>query len=369
MNSTRTVKPEQKKVLYTNAGKPMEDIMRNRIVLKFKATLSILGAAFLALSALSSRAADTLPSQLSDAAYWKMISDFSEPDGSFILDFFTSNEQGQQYVLPQLTKSVAPGGVYVGVGPEQNFTYIAALRPKIAFIVDIRRDIMLEHLMYKAIFEMSADRADFAGNLFSRKRPAGLTVDSTVQAIFQAYAPVRGEPDLAEAHLKEILARLKTAHRFTLSDSDENRIRVIYMTFFSEGLRISSEGPDYPALMTLTDADGRNWNFLASRENYDRVRAMHAKNLIIPLVGDFAGPKALRMTGQYLRDHGAIVNVFYVSNVENYLKQTWNGWTQNVASLPVDASSLFIRWSLGNGSASPNWLDSIADFVRTGNLR
>jgi hypothetical protein len=94
---------------------------------------------------------------------------------------------------------------------------------------------------------------------------------------------------------------------------------------------------------------------------------MHEKNLIIPLVGDFAGPKALRMAGQYLRDHGAIVNVFYVSNVENFLRQTWTGWTQNVASLPVDESSVFIRWSLGSGS--PSWLASIPDFVRTGNIQ
>jgi len=114
------------------------------------------------------RAADTLPAQLSDSEYWQMISDYSEPDGSFIADFYTSNESGYKTVMPQLTKSVSPDGVYLGVGPEQNFTYIAALRPKIAFIVDIHRDILLEHLMYRAIFEMSTDRADFVGSSFRR---------------------------------------------------------------------------------------------------------------------------------------------------------------------------------------------------------
>src|SRR5262245_17467818 len=80
-----------------------------------------------------SNAADTLPAQLSDAAYWKMISDFSEPDGVYAFQVVTSNETAYQQILPELTKSIAPGGVYFGVGPEQNFTYIAALRPKIAF--------------------------------------------------------------------------------------------------------------------------------------------------------------------------------------------------------------------------------------------
>jgi hypothetical protein len=262
---------------------------------------------------------------------------------------------------------VAPGGVYLGVGPEQNFTYIAAVRPKIAFIIDIRREIMLEHLMYKAIFEMSADRADFVSKLFSRKRPSALAADSSVQDIFQAYAAVNPDPELADENLKAILARLTTTHRFALSDDDDKRIRAIHRAFFSFGLRIGNEGPDYQQMMLKTDADGRNWSFLSSTENYDRVRAMHEKNLIVPVVGDFAGPKALRMVGQYLRDHGAVVNVFYASNVENYLRQTWTGWTQNVASLPVDESSLFIRWSLVTGA--PNWLASIPEFVRTGNIQ
>ena len=100
-----------------------------------------------------------------------MITDFSEPDGYYQYTVITSNETAYQEVLPQLVKAIAPGSIYLGVGPEQNFTYISALRPRMAFIVDIRRDMMLEHLMYKAVFEMSADRADFVANLFSRARP------------------------------------------------------------------------------------------------------------------------------------------------------------------------------------------------------
>lgn len=336
--------------------------------MRLRTALWIIAAAFLVPTIIPSRAADTLPSQLSDAAYWKMISDFSEPDMYFQLEIITSNETAYQYVLPELTKSVAPGGAYLGVGPEQNFTYIAALRPKIAFLIDIRRDMMIEHLMYKAIFEMSADRADFAGNLFSRKRPAQLTADSSVEAAFQAYASAKADPELAEEHLKAIMARLKTAHRFALSDDDEKRIRSIYLTFFREGVVTFSSSfmsPGYARLMMMTDGSGRNWNFLASKENYDRVRAMHEKNLIVPLVGDFAGPKALRMAGQYLRDHGAVVNVFYLSNVEDYIRPVWAGYARNVATLPADASSLFIRWAPGS---SP-WLASIIDFVRTQNIQ
>src|ERR1043165_4278093 len=163
------------------------------------------------------RPADTLPQQLSDAEFWKMIADFSEPAGYYQYNVVTSNEMTYQNSLPDLTKTPRAGGAYLGVGPEQNFTYIAALQPKIAFIFDIRRDMMLEHLMYKAVFEMSDDRAAFVSNLFSRKRPPQLTEDSSVQTIFQAFAAASADKALADEHLKAIMTRLKVDHQFPLT--------------------------------------------------------------------------------------------------------------------------------------------------------
>src|SRR6185295_6554819 len=101
--------------------------------------------------------------------FFRMISEMSEPDRYFQFDNFLSNELGYQFVIPRLIENTQTGGVYLGVAPEQNFTYIAAIKPKIAFIVDIRRQNMLELLMYKALFEISPDRADFLSHLFSRK--------------------------------------------------------------------------------------------------------------------------------------------------------------------------------------------------------
>src|SRR3954465_5854835 len=92
---------------------------------------------------------DRLPARLSDAAFWQLVCDLSEPGGSFISDNFVSNERAFQRVIPELKTSTKPGGVYLGVGPDQNFPYIAAIEPRMAFIVDIRRDNMLLHLMYK----------------------------------------------------------------------------------------------------------------------------------------------------------------------------------------------------------------------------
>jgi hypothetical protein len=331
--------------------------------MQMKTFLAAIIALMLALSVVPSRAADTIPAELTDAAFWKLISDFSEPGGSFQLEIITSNEQSYQYVLPQLTARIKPGGVYLGVAPEQNFTYIAALQPKIAFIFDIRRDMMVEHLMYKAVFEMSADRADFVSNLFSRPRPAGLTADSSAEAIFRAFANAPADSKLAEEHLKTILSRLTSTHQFPMNSADQDRVRSIYMTFLREGvLNFSSSyaSPGYAGLMTMTDLNGKNWSFLSTKQSYDRVRTMHQKNLIVPVVGDFAGPKALRAVGQYLKDHGAIVNVFYISNVEDYIQSVWASYSGNISSLPVDDSSTFIRWSPGSSTT----LQSMSTFVR-----
>src|SRR5215510_11273860 len=144
----------------------------------------LLGALLLIVP--SAFAVDTLPRELTDEAFWRLVTDFSEESGSFRFEYM-SNEQQFQYVIPRLKENREPGGVYLGVGPEQNFTYIAALQPKMAFIFDIRRQNLVEHLLYKAIFEMASDRVDFLSRLFSRKAPAGLSEKSTARALFQAF--------------------------------------------------------------------------------------------------------------------------------------------------------------------------------------
>src|SRR5262249_53718588 len=133
-------------------------------------------------------------------------------DGQFRFENFLSNEIQYQYVIPNLKTSTAPGGVYMGVGPEQNFTYIAALRPKIAFITDIRRQNMLELMMYRAIFELSPNRADFVSMLFSRKRPQGLSERSTADQLFQAYSSLARDPDLYQSNLRSIQDVLLQKH-------------------------------------------------------------------------------------------------------------------------------------------------------------
>src|SRR5438128_9931849 len=120
----------------------MLPLSRRRIVLAAAAA----AACALVLRLAPVRAAEDLPSRFSDKAYWQLITDLSEAGGSFRSDNFLSNENAFQTVIPDLKAMLPSGGVYLGVGPEQNFTYVVALRPKLAFIVDIRRGNLLEQL-------------------------------------------------------------------------------------------------------------------------------------------------------------------------------------------------------------------------------
>ena len=91
--------------------------------------------------------AESLPDALSDREFWKITTEFSEPDGYFRSDNLLSNELTYPHILAELGRTAPPAGVYLGVGPEQNFNYIAVLRPKMAFIVDVRQDNQRLHLM------------------------------------------------------------------------------------------------------------------------------------------------------------------------------------------------------------------------------
>jgi hypothetical protein len=302
-----------------------------------------------------------IPERLSDDAFWRMVSDYSEPGGFFRSDNFVSNEITFQWVLPELAKTTKTGGVYMGVGPDQNFTYIVAMQPKIAFIVDIRRQNMLHHLLYKSLIELSADRAEFLSRLFSRPRPTAIDASGGPAALFQAFANVQRDSALFARNLAAVREQLVSRHKFGLTSDDLRTIEYVYSAFFEAGpdltysFTMPGRGasmmfygrrmPTYAELMMESDGTGTQRSYLANEENYRTLRELERNNLVVPLVGDFAGDKAIRAVGQYVKDHGATVTAFYTSNVEQYLFQSddWKKFFTNVATLPVDTSSTFIR--------------------------
>jgi hypothetical protein len=303
-------------------------------------------------------AAQAIPTKLSDSAFWKLVSDFSEANGFFRSDNFVSNESSYQWVIPDLLRTTKPSGVYLGVGPDQNFTYLVALKPKMAFIFDIRRQNMLTQLMYKALIEQSADRADFVSRLFARARPAKLDSASSPDSLFIRFQAVAPDSVVAKRNFAAIIERLSKQHGFKLSDEDTATIGYVYRSFvaagpditynFNQGRPAYARGrmPSFAELQIETDSAGVKRGYMATEANFRALRALEMNNLVVPLVGDFAGSKAIHAVADYLKERNATVTAFYLSNVEQYLFQSedeWRRFYSNVGSLPLDSSSTFIR--------------------------
>jgi hypothetical protein len=356
------------------------NLPRPRRVATTAALLAFVGAA----SACAAQAG--LPARLTDAEYWKLVSDISEPGGYFRnSDNFTSNEMEIGRLFTALRSARVTGGAYVGVGPEQNFTYIAAIRPAMAFIIDIRRQAVVQHLMFKAIFELSRDRADFISLTFSRPRPAGLDSTTSIDRMWSAFEPVRLDTALARRSHERIRAHLVNTHRFALTEDELGMLSWVWEAFTTYGPRISTNvgsgrgggrggrggGSDFMGLTSNSRDDmGRVQSFLSTEENYRFVKSLHEKNLIVPVSGDFGGPKALRAIGSYLKGRGATVTAYYVSNVEQYLFQDGKqgAFYANVGTLPVTASSVFIRpYALRSSATTEAGLCPIAPFLRAFN--
>jgi len=296
-----------------------------------------------------------LPEALGAAEFARLVGDLSEDGGYFHSDNLISNETTYLHIVHKLRELGATGGAYIGVGPEQNFTYISKIRPRIAFIVDIRRQAMVQQLMYKAIFHLAATRAEFLSLLLSRPLPkTGLPAANASAGDLIAFMHNLTADDKAyQANLAEIRKLIKDGFKVPLTDSDNNGLEYIYKSFRTDGLDITYQMGGYRSayfptlgdLMAGTDLQGKPGSFLADVDDYDFVRGMQRKNLIIPVVGDFAGKKAIGAVGDYLRKAGLTVTAFYTSNVEQYLFQNgvFPGFAANVRKLPVTERSLFIR--------------------------
>jgi hypothetical protein len=299
--------------------------------------------------------------RLSDHEYWKLIADLSEPDGTFRSENLLSNELGFQRVIPELVRSATPARAYLGVGPEQNFSYIAAVRPSVAFIIDVRRGNLDLHLLYKAVFELASDRVDFVSLLFSRPRPRNVGQGATAREVFDAVLASPASEALFLENAASIRNQLSTRHGFDVSENDLRGIEFVHRAFFMFGpqIRYSPIGlgagttqPTYVQLMAATDEEGVSRSYLATEQTFSYVKDLEGRNLIVPVVGNFAGRKALRAIGEHLHRQGDKVSTFYVSNVEEYLKRdgSLRAFCDNVAALPVDDTSVFIR-SFRNGDA------------------
>jgi hypothetical protein len=340
---------------------------RQRRAWLFAASLAVIGA-------LSARA-----QRLSDSSFAALVARLSETGGVFDSDNIISNEASYLQIASQLTKVGVHGGAYIGVGPDQNFSYVALIRPSIAFMLDIRRDNMLEHLLFKSLFEMSRNRLEYLCLLFGKPVPADVSAwtGRPIGFVVAYLNQTRTDSQVVASTRKATNERI-TRFGVALDAHDRQMIDRYRAEFIADGLetRYSSLGRnnrmDYPTfgqLMLATDRAGRQISFLADEDAFQFVRSLQLANRIVPVVGNVAGEKAVRAIGAYAAEHSLNISAFYLSNVEQYLLTRDGGfdtYAKNVKALPHDSSSVIIRSYFGRfGGPHPLFVPAVSNISST----
>ncbi|MDT8342195.1 MAG: hypothetical protein RQ751_11845 [Longimicrobiales bacterium] len=297
-----------------------------------------------------------------------LVTGLSEAGGFFDTDNLISNETSYLHVMGAMRRAGAEGGAYIGVGPDQNFAYMAEQRPWLAFIVDLRRDNLVHHLLLKALFHQSGTRLDYLSLLFGKEPPAepdawhGATVAELLDEVRRA--PGGAGTTQASRALERVRV---TVERFglPLTAADFETLHRFHETFIVEGpeLRFTSFGrparsfyPTFAELMTEHDLEGEQGSYLAEREDFLFLKALQEANRVVPVVGDLAGPSALRAVGREIRRRGLVVRVLYTSNVEYYLwgSGTFPRFAATLADLPMDGQSVLVRSVFPNAAVHPH---------------
>jgi hypothetical protein len=283
----------------------------------------------------------------------------SEPGGYFDTDNLISNESSYLHVMGKLRQMQLTGGAYIGVGPDQNFSYIAQLRPRVAFIVDIRRDNLLQQLWFKALFELSRNRLEYLCLMLGKPLPANLTEwdQHTIEQLTEYLDQTPPKRALFEAAARAIRAKVST-YGLKLKPEELDTIRRLHEQFFSAGLdlRFTSHGrgprsyyPTWRDLLLEKDLTGRQSCYLVAEADFQFLKTMQVGNRVIPVVGNLAGDHALRAIAQLLAERKEKVSAFYTSNVEYYLMHddSFDRFAENVRRLPREPQSVIIRSCFG----------------------
>jgi hypothetical protein len=334
--------------------------------------------------------AQSLERALDKERFAQIVENFSEPNGYFDSDNLISNEASYLHVMGKMRQMKVAGGAYIGVGPDQNFSYIAQIRPSVVFITDIRRDNLLQHLFFKSLFSLASNRLEYLCLLFGRPLPPDLkSWDS--RSLQEIVAYLDKTPPKRELFEKTKAGVLSKAQSFgvKLDSAELEAINRIHTAFFDAGpdLKFTSRGrpprwyyPSYRDLLFEKDLTGKHCNYLASEDDFRFLRSLQERNLIIPIVANLAGDHALKSIARYLNERGERVSALYTSNVEFYLMRGFGDddfkrFADNVSLLPRQERSVIIRsyfngaWGYEhpqsvNGYYSTQLLQTMESFVK-----
>jgi hypothetical protein len=193
------------------------------------------------------------------------------------------------------------GGVYIGVGPEQNYLFTSWAQPDVAIFLDFDQTVVDLHGVYKVFFLASADGPAVA-QLWSSQGKA-----KALELLEQA------------ASSPEELERWKETYKLGQ--------KLIHIKM--KALKLRFESNKIPC-------------FLTDQGHFDFVKAMLQTGRVRAVRGDLTGDQAMNGVAKAARTMGMKVRCQYVSNVEQYFDYD-TGLGSNLVVQPVDDDSLVLR--------------------------
>jgi hypothetical protein len=335
-------------------------------------------AALVVVAVLAAATASARRSPQARTPFAAQIASLSETGGYFDTDNLISNERSYLTVLSDLDKFNVRGGAYVGVGPDQNFSYIAHVRPAVAFIIDIRRDNLLLHLLFKALFEQARTRVEYLSLLFGRPVPSDIDSwrNAPVARLAEYVDRSQADPKAVDA-LRSRLDVVIKSFGVPLTSEDMATIDRFHRRFIDAGLALQFQSfnryyvqnyyPTYADLLLGTDKAGRQAHYLASEDAFQFLKSLQSRDRVIPVVGDLSGPTALASIGHLLADRGETLSAFYASNVEFYLQRqgAYQRFVSNLGRLPHTNRSVIIRSVFNRGiGGSESEIQAVEDVLK-----
>lgn len=212
--------------------------------------------------------------------------------------YFRSNEWRQDLLRPHLA---GLGGAYLGVGSDQNYTMAAMAGSELLLLVDYDPLIPWVHEIYRVLVSES-ESPDALIARFSEE-----SAEETQRLLHKA---------LAEHPSREGIVRHYRERREPW--------------FF------------YLRRVQRLTRDGQPFSWLASREMYDHVRALHRTRRIISRNGDLTTARTVRSMADAARRVGVPVRLVYFSNAEQFFTYSPE-FIENMRALPTDDRSLVVR--------------------------
>jgi hypothetical protein len=282
--------------------------------------------------------------------FWNILKRLDDPPtGPSSADNLMTNEDSVASVVDEISKVVPKGQVYLGVGPDQNYSLMAHLEPSYGFILDYRKKNQLLHLLQKALVENSADRHAYLEHFWNRNLPELPLSLNDIEKEFKILAK-QPQNELLVQSAKELVTQTMSKWNI-LNDKEFHEIATIQA-------RLAGPGPDarflalkmYPtlgSLITMPSRSGQPSHWLASDRTYAAIRKMQLSDQILPIVGDWAGPGAIRRLAEHLKMNQLQVGCIYISDVEFFLLRggLFQKYLENLSALPRHPESKIIRTS------------------------